>query len=49
MPNYVPHETNICDDRDSPWINKDIKQLILDKNHACKSYIGNDKSLKFFN
>ena len=27
---------------------KDIKQLILDKNHAHKSYIGNDKSLRFF-
>ena len=25
------------------------KQLILDKNHACKSYICNDKSLKFSN
>ena len=32
--NYIPHETIICDDRDPPWINKDIKQLILDKNHA---------------
>ena len=49
MSNYIPHETIICDDRDPPWINKDIKQLILDKNHACKSYIRNDKSLQFFN
>ena len=32
-----------------PWINKDIKQLILHKNHAYKSYICNDKSLQFFN
>ena len=39
MSNYIPHETIICDDRDPPWINKDIKQLILDKNHAYKSYI----------
>ena len=31
MSNYIPHETIICDDRDPPWINKDIKQLILDK------------------
>ena len=23
-----------CDDRDPPWVNKDINQLILDKNHA---------------
>ena len=47
MSNYIPHETIICDDRDPPWINKDIKKLILDKNHAYKSYICNDKS--FFN
>ena len=25
MSNYVPHETIICDDRDPPWINKNIK------------------------
>ena len=47
--NYIPHETIICDDKDPPWINKDIKQLILDKNYTYKSYICNDKSLKFFN
>ena len=49
MSNYIPHETIICDDRDPPWIIKDIKQLILDKNHAYKSYIRIDKSLTFFN
>ena len=27
-----------CDDMDPPWINKDIKKLIHEKNHACKSY-----------
>ena len=49
MSNYIPHETITCDDRDPRWINKDIKQLILDKNHAYKSYIRVDKSLQFFN
>ena len=49
MSNYIPHKTIICDDRDPPWISKDIKQLILDKNRAYKSYIRNDKSLQFFN
>ena len=49
MSNYIPHETIICDDRDPPWINKDIRKLISDKNHAYKSYIRNDKSLQFFN
>ena len=31
MSNYIPHGRIICGDRDPPWINKDIKQLILDK------------------
>ena len=34
MSNYIPYETNICNDRDPPSINRDIKQLILDKNYA---------------
>ena len=29
LSNYIPHEIITCDDRDSPWINKNIKQLIL--------------------
>ena len=37
--NYIRHEEIICNDRDPRWINKDIKQLILDKNRAYKSYI----------
>ena len=49
MSSYLPHETIICDDRDPTLINKDIKQLILNKNHPYKSYIRNDKYLKFFN
>ena len=49
MSNYIPHETITCDDRDPPWITKDTKQLILDKNHAYKSYIRSDKSLQYFN
>ena len=49
MFNYIPHETFICDDRDPPWMNKDIKQLNLGKNHANTSYFGNDRTLKLFN
>ena len=48
MSNYIPHETITWYDRDPPWINKDIKQPILDKNHAYKSDIRNDKSLQLF-
>ena len=36
--NYIPHETITCHDRDRPWINKDIKELIHDNNQAYKSY-----------
>ena len=49
MSNYIPHETIISDDKGPPWINKNIKQLILDKSHGYKPYIRNDKSLQFFN
>ena len=30
--NFIPHETVTCDDRDLPWINNNIKQLIQEKN-----------------
>ena len=36
MSNYIPHETIISDDKGPPWINKNIKQLILDKSHEYK-------------
>ena len=36
--NYIPHETITCVDRDPPCINKDIKELIHEKNQACNSY-----------
>ena len=28
MQNFVPNATFICDDRDPPWMNKEIKQFI---------------------
>ena len=37
--NFIPHETIICDDRDPPWINKEIKKLMTEKNLAFKSYL----------
>ena len=48
--NYIPHETIICNDRDPPWINKNIKKFINDKNHAYKCYRQNENnSLTFQN
>ena len=43
LSNYIPHETITCDDRDPPWINKNIKQLILERNLRSK------KTLQLFN
>ena len=43
--NYIPHETIICDDRDLPWINKDIKELIHEKNQDYKSCRQNKKNI----
>ena len=43
--NYIPHETITCDDRDPPWIKKDIKELIHEKNQAYKSYRQNKNNI----
>ena len=32
MQNFVLNETIICDDRDPPWMNKEMEQLIEQKN-----------------
>ena len=42
--NFIPHETVTCDDRDPPWINNNIKQLIQEKNDTYTIYILNDKN-----
>ena len=33
LSNYIPHKTIICDDKDPPWINNNIKHLIQEKNY----------------
>ena len=38
LQNFIPHERIVCHDRDLPWINKEIKKLINEKNSAYKSY-----------
>ena len=35
--NFICHETVTCDDRDPPWINKKINQLIQEKNNTYRS------------
>ena len=46
--NYIPHETIICNDRDPPWINNNIKKLINDKNLAYASYRLNENNSPTF-
>ena len=46
--NFIPHETIICDDRDPPWINKEIKKFMVEKNLAFKSYCYSNKSMFLF-
>ena len=46
--NYIPHERITCDDKDPPWFNKNIKQLIQEKNNTYKSYIISDKNPPIF-
>ena len=48
LSNYIPHETIICDDKDPPWFNNNIKQLIQEKSNTYKSYILRDKNPQVF-
>ena len=48
LSNYIPHETITCDDRDPPWINNKIKQLIQDINNTYRSYILSNKNPQIF-
>ena len=46
MANFTPHKTIICDDRDPPWIDNRIKQLIYERNSLYKVYrISNDPQI----
>ena len=46
--NIIPQETIICDNRDLPWINKEIKKLMVEKNLAFKSYCCSNKNMFLF-
>ena len=48
LSNCIPHETITCDDNDPPWFNKNIKQLIQEKNNTYKCYILSDKKPQIF-
>ena len=44
LSNYIPHETITCDDRDPPWINSKIKQLIQEIYNTYRIYILSNKN-----
>ena len=46
--NDTPHETVTFDDRDSPRMNKNVKQLILEKNEMYKKYVNENKDTRIF-
>ena len=46
--NYTPHETVTFDDRNPPWINNNVKQLILEKNQMYKKYVYKNKDPRIF-
>ena len=48
LSNYIPHETITCDDRDPPWINSKIKQLIQEINNTYRIYILSNKNPQIF-
>ena len=39
MSNFIPNETVIFDDRDPPWLNKNVKNMINCKNAIYKKLI----------
>ena len=49
LSNYIPHEIIICDDRDPPWINNRVKELIIEKNGGFQCYLQSSKDAKLFN
>lgn len=44
--NCIPQETVTFDDSNPPWISKNVKQLILEKNELNKKYIKENKDPK---
>ena len=48
LSNYITYESITCDDRDPPWINNKIKQLIQVINNAYRTYILSNKYPQIF-
>ena len=46
LSDFIPCEIITCDHKDLLWMNKNIKQLLLGKNQASRSYLRSNKLLK---
>ena len=46
--NYVPHKTIVCNDRDPPWIDDSIKDLIFQKERAYEMYLLNQSDQYYY-
>ena len=44
LSNFIPHEILTCDEKDSPWFNKKLKEIIQEQNSACKAYRNNSSN-----
>ena len=42
--NYIPNKTILCNDKDPPWFNNEIRKILTKKNEIFKQYIANGKS-----
>ena len=47
--NFIPHETLLVDEKDSPWLTSEIKNLINEKNTVFKHYRQNSDHLQILN
>ena len=41
--NFIPNKNIMCNDKDTPWFNNQIKILIEKKNYLFKSYMANGR------
>ena len=42
--NYIPNKTILCNDKDLPWFNNEIRNILTMKNKIFEQYIANGKS-----
>ena len=46
--NFIPSKAFFCDDGNLPWINMEIKELMVEKNLAFRSYCCSNRKMFLF-